>query len=309
VNHGWRIRRTERYLVDMETGELASESNLESNPTPTNRRSIQRAKLCVQDTRNLLRLRIHKPALRDDPVFEKSFMYALERAIEAAYQLEDTELVAEAVGKGEGRSLVFYEASEGWAGVLRRLVEEPDALSDVAREALRLLHFDPETGDDLTEDRHRACYECLLSFSNQLEAQILARHRVRDFLFGLTSADVELMHLPRSREDHYRWLRGYTDARSDLERAFLDALYHDGYRLPDEAQRATSDPKCIADFFYEPNICVFSDGSVHDEPDQRARDEEVRRRLRARGYRVVIIRYDHDLSERIQQYPEVFGRA
>ncbi len=309
VNHGWRTSRTEGFLVEFESGELVSERDPEDHrkQTPVDRASIQRVKLCVQDTQNLLRMRILEPSLRDDPVFEASLMYALERAIEQTFQLEDTELVVEAAGEGEGRALVFYEASEGGAGVLRRLVEEPDALPEAAREALRLLHFDPETGKDLAEDGHRACYECLLSFSNQLAAHLLDRHRVRDFLRELTNCRVELRHGARTREEHYRWLRGYTDSRSDLEREFLDALYHGGYRLPDEAQRGISEPQCIPDFFYEPNVCVFCDGSVHDEPDQCARDEELRRRLLARGYRVVVIRYDQDLDEQIRRYPGIFG--
>ncbi|RMG51179.1 MAG: DEAD/DEAH box helicase, partial [Acidobacteria bacterium] len=309
VNHGWRARRTEGFLVDMEAGRLVSESDLEGNQPPGDHPSIQRVKLCVQETQNLLHLRLREPSLRDDGVFETSLMYALERAVEQVFQLEDSELVVEAVGEGEGRALVFYEASEGGAGVLRRLVEEPDALSEVAREALRLLHFDPPTGDDLAEDRHRACYECLLSFSNQLAANLLDRHRIRDFLRELMESRVELRHGSRTRDEHYHWLCGYTDSRSDLERAFLDALYRGGYRLPDVAQQAISEPACIPDFFYEPNVCVFCDGSVHDEPEQRARDEAVRRQLRARGYRVVVIRYDQDLDEQIRRYPDVFGEG
>jgi len=308
VNHSWRTR-PEGFLVDLEAGELVAESDLEGNQRPGNHPSIQRVKLCVEDTQNLLRLRILEPLLRDDRVFETSLMYALERAIEQAFQLEDSELVVEAVGEGEGRALVFYEASEGGAGVLRRLVEEPDALPEVAHEALRLLHFDSETGEDLAKDDHRACYECLLSFSNQLAAHLLDRHQVREFLHELTNCQVQLRHGTRAREEHYHWLRGYTDSRSDLEREFLDALYHGGYRLPDEAQRAISEPKCIPDFFYEPNVCVFCDGSVHDEPHQRAQDEEVRRQLRQRGYRVISIRYDRDLLEQLRQYPEVFGKV
>jgi len=309
VNHGWQARHTEGFLVDMEAGRLVSESDLDGNQPPGDRPSIQRVKLCVQDTQNLLRLRIQDPSLRDDRVFETSLMYALERAIEYTFQLEDSELVVESVGEGEGRAIVFYEASEGGAGVLRRLVEEPDTLPEVAREALRLLHFDPETGNDLAEDGHRACYECLLSFSNQPVAHLLDRHRVRSFLRKLTGCRVELRHDTRSREEHYRWLRSLTDSTSGLEREFLNALYHGGHRLPDEAQRAIPELGCVPDFFYEPNICVFCDGSVHDEPDQRDRDENVRRQLRARGYRVVVIRYDQDLAEQIRRHADIFGEG
>ncbi|MFQ3633112.1 DEAD/DEAH box helicase, partial [Roseiflexus sp.] len=157
VNHGWRTRRSEGFLVDIETGDLMSEEELERIHVNRERRVPQRVKLCVQDTQNLLRLHLFEPSLRDDRTFEASLMYALERAIEATYQLEDAELVVEAVGEGDGRCLMFREAAEGGAGVLRRFVEESDALAEVARKALEIVHFDPETGADLAEDQHLAC--------------------------------------------------------------------------------------------------------------------------------------------------------
>lgn len=66
---------------------------------------------------------------------------ALKRGIEMTFQIEESELVAEPLPKlDERRALLFYEASEGGAGVLTRLANDPASLAQVAHNALMLLH-------------------------------------------------------------------------------------------------------------------------------------------------------------------------
>jgi hypothetical protein len=214
------------------------------------------------------------------------------------------------LGEGPWKSLLFYEAAEGSLGVLRRLLEEPSALSEVAQAALALCHYNPD-GTEQARSCPQACYECLLSYTNQLEANLLNRRAIRDLLRQLAACQVQpRLRSPgseecRSYEEHLACLRARL--QSELERLFLDFLEQNACRLPDDAQKSIPEPRCIADFFYRPNVLVFCDGPPHDTPHQRRIDEQQRRELLAHGFRVVVIRWDQDFQQQVCAYPEIFG--
>ncbi len=312
INHGWRGSGGRGFLVNFDTGEVPSRAQLERNgASSSNPAPLQSIRLAVRSTQNLLLVRLVQPSLGDPQALATSLRYALKRGIEETFELEETELAAESIGQGSHRAMLFYETAEGGAGVLRRLVEEPQALAEVAQAALEICHFQlSEAGiQDLRPECRAACYECLLSYANQREALELDRYKIRDLLGELAKSRTELRPLGRSRQEQLEWLRQLLDSRSELERRFLELLAEGGYRLPDDAQKALAEPRCVADFFYDPNICIFCDGAVHDDPAQVAQDRQLRSQLLGHGYRVIALRYDQDLREQLARYPEVFGKG
>jgi len=308
INHRWRSSRDYGHLLDFDTGEFKSSSSDEEGAASGGR--LEPVRLYVHDTMNILLLYPGAEDLNWPEEMLVTLEHALRRGIEQVFQVEEAELGSERIGKGSNRAILFYEASEGGYGILRRLVEERGAFARVAAEALAVCHFDPDHLTDNNPDCPSACYDCLLSYTNQRDYLMLDRKLVRDLLGRLTSSRTHPIVRGRDYEENYRWLRALTDSRSELERRFLDHLYRTRRRLPDDAQRPLADHSgTIPDFFYEPYTCIYCDGSVHDEPAQREKDQRIRHELKDLGYRVIVIRYDRDLEEQVSENADVFGEA
>ncbi len=245
----------------------------------------------------------------------RSLAFALQRGIQFVFQVEEQEVAVELIGQGEQQRLLLWEAAEGGTGVWERLMSDRGAFAEVAREALRVCHFDPASGQADVEWAMRctrACYDCLLSYSNQREHRYLDRHTIREFLLLLGSAALVPRTGGRSYEEQYTWLLERTDPHSPFERQFIQYLYERKLRLPDLAQcQPCSDVAVQPDFYYErdglPGVCVFVDGAAHAQPDQSTHDREVREALEDRGYRVLAIRFDESLDERVNRHADTFS--
>jgi hypothetical protein len=201
--------------------------------------------------------------------------------------------------------------------VLRRLVSEPGAFAAVATEALRLLHFVPETGEDLghapgsPERCERGCYDCLLSYRNQLDHALVDRHQAKDFLVRLAGSVVSAGGGGQGRDSTLQALKAASD--SELERSFVDWLYREGLRLPDRAQVFVQAASAKPDFVYDlPSgpVAVFIDGPVHDSATQSAKDLAAAERLADGGWDVVRLGYDRsDWAAVAKSRPSVFGTS
>ncbi len=212
VNKGLRRRADKKTLgfkIDPASGfwaKNADESSDGSDPTVQPRQWIVP---CVRDHKNALLL---QPSLHDlSELALATLQHALLRGIEARFQLEEGEILAEPMPSRDARGgFLFYEATEGGAGVLTHLVADPARVAEVAREALHILHFDvdeglPESTAGLVDREGTscvaACYRCVMSYYNQPDHELLDRRldQVRSFLLRLARSTTRVLDVgPRA---------------------------------------------------------------------------------------------------------------
>lgn len=295
INRGWLRSRQEGFTLDTQQGfweHSPDDRDDRHDDAPPLNSTISGVRIVVRDTRNVLLVKPSDAVGQQPDALETliSLQYAIQRGIEQVFQLEEQELGSERLGTGRNTRLLFWETSEGGAGVLRRLVEEPDALVRVARAALDLCHFDPDSGRerDAGECR-RACYRCLLSYANQPDHARINRQVVRELLAHLMRSIVTIIRQPVSASPAHPTLPA-TDERT---LRVLEHLQATGRRMPDATEKAIAS-YCIP-LFYAPSYCVVWPEA--DDDTDRLTDD-----LENRGYTVVILHPDQDLEEQMARY-------
>ncbi|MGH3281198.1 MAG: DUF1998 domain-containing protein, partial [Trebonia sp.] len=309
------------YLIDVTTGRWLKENEKDEAPEEdgldgaASVKRKQRVIPYVADRRNILVTRLSSPVSPETAV---SAAIALERGIEAAFQLEDSELSSEILPDADGRGrALFIESAEGGAGVLRRLVDDPEALRKAARTALEIMHFDPDTGEDVSIDEPgrercvRACYDCLLSYGNQTLHEQVNRHRVQGLMRKLASAQVTPAIVPQPKD------RAHPAADQPEQRASLPAaglspqglpedkfvawLTANGYRAPDGFGDEVAG--VCPDLIYRQGgrgAAVFFDDASRDAHED----------LRDAAWTVIVIKPDAGppaWRQVVDKYPSVFG--
>jgi hypothetical protein len=322
INKGWRHRKegsSEGFNLDVERGywekNQADVNDADDNPLS---HKVERVVPYVEDRRNCLLVQPTLPEAADEneetrTAWMASFEAAFRGAIREEFQLEDAELASEPLpGAGDRSTILLYEAAEGGAGVLKQLVEDPEAARRVARQALEICHFDPETGENLgmakgaAERCEAACYDCLMSYTNQSDHAILDRALVKDWFFSLRDTSLEAAPGVEGRSAHLKKL--IAECGSELEKQWLAFIDEKGCNLPTDAQYLIESCKTRPDFYYsEHKFAIYIDGPIHDFPDRAARDKVQENDLEAAGYWVVRFVHSEDWMSLIKKYPAVFG--
>lgn len=179
----------------------------------------------VRDRKNALLLRIEKPEEYAQETIT-TVQHALMRGIEVVYQLEEGEILGEPLpAKDNRRAILAYEATEGGAGVLTQLVEDPKAIGSIARTALTLMHFDNVDAAIDANDTEvliekedeacvRGCYRCLLSYYNQPDHEHIDRKsdEVLRLLLHLARGETRLSRTNTGPDEAAPWPAAFAEA-------------------------------------------------------------------------------------------------
>jgi Lhr-like helicase len=229
INKGLKRRANQTvfgFHIDPRSGywAKAEDEDPDIDPPPDVVRPIRIVPI-VRDRKNALLFRFSDPA-SFAPETITTVQHALMRGIEVVFQLEEGEVLGEPLpARDNRRTILAYEATEGGAGVLNRLLEDPQALGKVAREALVLMHYEKvdeaiAAGDaSLLAGRDgeacvRGCYRCLLSYFNQPDHELIDRtsDEAKQLLVDLARGRVVLAVTRNQSTEGGRWQSAFKDA-------------------------------------------------------------------------------------------------
>ena len=325
INLGWKRRKRGEtgFLLDQERGYWANKNQLDakgkggdgsedggSDDIDPISKNIVKVVPYVEDWRNCLLM------TPDEELGEAelaSLQAALKRAIQVVFQLEDSELAVEPLPtRQKRRHLLFFEAAEGGAGVLRHLAAGDKAqglLRDIARKALELCHFDPDTGVDrgraekATEDCTAGCYDCLLSYGNQLDHELVDRHLICDWLLRLANSTLTPGLLPKPRTDVLTLAQ--SAATHAVEQQFLTFLDQQRARLPSSTHPPKTAQGLLPDFMCaEQRALIYVDGS---DAQRCQRDNDATDLALDAGLVAIRFGAPDTWEATVHRYPQVFA--
>ena len=309
VNLGWMSRNRHQprgFDLDLERGYWSrNQDDVGDRDDAATEGRVMRVVPFVKDTKNAL-VMCFEP-VQSGPELA-GLQAAFKQAIQQHFQIEPRELSCEPMPTPRSRrEILFYEASEGGAGVLRQIAENPTVLPSLARRALEICHYDSDTLEDRAADRcGKACYECLLDYGNQPDHRYLDRRLIRDLLARLSTAEVRPSGGAGSRAERLAALRQRCDSR--LEQRWLDRLEELGLRLPSDAQYRIPSYATQPDFFYrDAAAAIYVDGPPHDSPDRIREDDATTETLIGMGYIVIRFHHKDDWLAIFRRHADVFG--
>ncbi len=197
LNKGLRRRADKKilgFLIDPVSGYWARNEDEDANEGPRDPTASPRQWIVpsVQDRKNALLFQPGGDASSE--VALATVQHALLRGIEAVFQLEQGEMLAEPMPTRDVRKgFLLYEATEGGAGVLTRLVSQETSLTSVAREALEIMHLGADgalsdSASELSDQPGTACVAACYRSARRLTPRPRRGRRLYGFATGSSRA-------------------------------------------------------------------------------------------------------------------------
>lgn len=310
VNKGWRVAKDdekEGFNIGNVSGKWKRAKDIEKEIAEDKAVNVR---IFTTDTADVLYVQPVK-ALQIDENGVVSLAFALKRAIERQFQIEESEIGVWIMGEQESRNILIYEAAEGSLGILSSLVADGQAMKRLFVEAYQVLHFNPTTKSDTRMEEPKASYENLLSYYNQRYHDKLDRFSVKEALERLMECDIDNQQ-GMSLKDKYEELISSYDLNSATEKPLIEYLYRNGYALPDKAQFLVPDCYVSADFVYKTDAgvtLIFCDGTVHDRADVMHEDKRKRQCCIDEGYDIIEWHHTETIELLVARRKDIFRKV
>lgn len=310
LNRQWRRSPDDSFSLDERTGKWLKQKDLED---PVIKEHEKRVMVFARETADSLYIQ-PLSSLSVDQKQVITLSYALKRAIETLFQVEEREIGVSILGHPEHPNVMIYESAEGSLGILSQLVSNPLRLKELFKVAYQCMHFDPLTREETEQGQSlpKASYQDLLSYFNQRHHEILDRHSIKETLEYLMDCDISENKGGKDREEQYKYLLENYDTNSSTELKLIKHLYKECLALPDKAQVNVPGYYINADFVYNTDagpVLIFCDGSVHDLEKVQEDDSHKRQLLHAAGYDVIVWHYTESIEELVKRRKDIFRKV
>jgi superfamily II DNA/RNA helicase len=287
LNKKWKRSKDDGFDIGSKSGFFKTKKQVEKQSLEDPNQNIM---LYTYDTSDVMYIQPVKAlGLSDDGVV--TLQYALEKAIEQLYNIEPVEIAVRLMGSDENKNIMLYESSEGSIGVLKDIAKNPIKLREIFLKAYEICGYDYDTKTDKFPLRPKASYDDLLSYFNQMDHVTINRHEIIKALELLIASNPDDTAFG-TYEEKYEELKKGIHHKSPGEKALLDYLFNNGFRLPDYTNYNLEQFYIQPDFIYQKeNALIFVDGGIHKNSVVKADDNKKRKQLELAGFDVLVWDY------------------
>jgi len=250
INKGWASGKSEGFYLNLRDGSWVGETDYQKAKKDNNTEvldSLSNVQLYTESIMDCLFIDTTCTGLQKVGVI--TLMFALKKAIQEEFNVEEQELAAVPIGLNETPNVLLYEAAEGSLGVLSQVLKDDATFKRLIHRAYAICNFEADT----TEAKTRGSYSDLLDYYNQAYHRLINKQEIREFLdllkdarfvqkspSGITVEEQEakktklLQQLPPNRERATGFISDLCDAGLQLPDSWFPyeqsgisvALYH-----------------------------------------------------------------------------------